>query len=255
MEELTRDVEQVRIHNSELKKVREYERKSFYERLDRLEREREEEHNAGLAAAAARHEEIRQEAVDTLNEYLRQVEEEKKRKEEEERRERERIEREKAEKERREREEAERREAEKRAKEEAARKKAEEEERARKAAEEEKQRKERERLEQEKKKQEEERQRLEKEEAERKAAEEKKQRLEKLRELGGGHRTAQEIAEHRRYLELHQHLKKFRQYMMNQTKDNPVLKKHMGDMRRTIKKCVGQLTDVKGSNRQPVGFT
>lgn len=252
MQELTRDLEQVRIHNAELKMVREYERKSFYEKLDRLEREREEEHNAGLAAAAARHEEIRREAEDTLKEHFRQVEEERKRKLEEERREKERLEREKADKERREREEAERLEAEKRAKEEAARIRAEEEAKARKVAEEEKQRKERERVEQEKKKQEEERQRLEKENAERKAADEKRQRLEKLQELGGGRRTPQEVAEQRRYVEIHQHLKRFRKFMMDQTKSNPVLKKHMGDMRRTIKKCVGQLTDVKGSNRQPV---
>jgi nucleoporin GLE1 len=254
MRELTRDLEQVRIHNAEVIKVKAYERKSFYENLDRLEREREEEHNAGLTAAAARHEEVRREAEDTLKEYFRQLEEERLRKEEEERRERERLEKERAEKERREREEAERREAEKRAKEEAARKKAEEEERARKAAEDEKQRKENERVEQENKRQEEERQRLAKEETERRAAEEKKQRLEKLRELGGGRRTAQEVAEQRRYVELHQHLKKFRKYMMDQTKNNPTLKQHMGDMRRKIKKCVGQLTEVKGSNKQPVSL-
>lgn len=254
MQELTRDLEQVRLHNAELKKVKAYERRSFYENLDRLEREREEEHNAGLDAAAAKREEVRREAEDTLKDYLRQVELERQRKEEEERRERERLEKEKAEKERREREEAERREAEKRAKEEAARKKAEEEERARKAAEEEKQRKEKEREEQEKKRQEEEQQRLQKEETERKAAEEKKQNLDKLRELGGGHRTPEEIAEQRRYVELHRHLKEFRKYMTGQTKNNPTLKQHMGDMRRTIKKCVGQLTEVKGSNRQPVSL-
>ncbi|KAK2760744.1 hypothetical protein FQN54_001980 [Arachnomyces sp. PD_36] len=247
IQELTRDLEQVRIHNAELKQVRAYERKSFYEKLDRIEREREAEHNAGLAAAAARHEEVRREAEETLKEHLRQVEEERQRKEEAERRERERIAREKAEKERREREEAERIAAAKRAQEEAARKKAEEEERARKAAEEEKQRKENERIEQEKKKQDEERQRLQNEEAARKAADEKK----KSRALGGAHRTPQEIAEQQRYVELHQHLKKFRKYMTDLTKSNPTLKQHMGDMRRTIKKCVGQLTEAKGANRQP----
>jgi len=59
-------------------------------------------------------------------------------------------------------------------------------------------------------------------------------------------------AEHQRYQAIHQSLKDLRRFMMAQAKGNPVLKKRMGDMRREIKKCVGQLTEGKGANRGPV---
>ncbi|OAX83700.1 hypothetical protein ACJ72_01935 [Emergomyces africanus] len=245
--DLARDLEQVRLHNDELKKVRAYERKSFYEKLDRLDREKEE-----------------LEAEETLLLHLRAEEEEKKRKEELERQRREKIEQEKAERERREREEAARVAAVKRAQEEEKRKKAEEAERERRAVEEEKVRKARELLAQEKKKQEQEveRQKVEREQAKAKAAEEEKKKKQQEAEqastttatttLGAAHRTPQQIAEHQRYLELHKYLKEFRRYMVAETKKNPVLKQHMGDMRRTIKKCVGQLvTDDKVANRTP----
>ncbi|MCJ1387110.1 hypothetical protein MMC17_010239 [Xylographa soralifera] len=58
-------------------------------------------------------------------------------------------------------------------------------------------------------------------------------------------------AEHDRYLEIHKSLKEFRKFMADQGKRNPALKTQMGDMRRVIKKCVGQLTSGKESNRQP----
>ncbi|MCJ1478631.1 hypothetical protein MMC13_007312 [Lambiella insularis] len=58
-------------------------------------------------------------------------------------------------------------------------------------------------------------------------------------------------AEHQRYLEIHRKLKEFRKYMLEQGKRNPALKKQMGDMRRTIKKCVGQLTGGKAANQAP----
>ncbi|KAG5295169.1 RNA export mediator Gle1 [Histoplasma ohiense] len=254
--ELARDLEQVRLHSNELKKVRAYERKSFYENLDRLDREKEEVHNAALSAAAAKRDALRLEAEETLQLHLRAEEEEKRRKEELERQKREKIEREKAERERWEREEAARVEAVKKAQEEEKRRKAEEAERARRASEEEKAKRDRERAAQEQRKQEE----AKKEQAEAKAAEEKRKQQQQQAEetlaaakiLGVAHRTPQQIAEHQRYLELHQHLKKFRRYMIGETKKNPILKQHMGDMRRTIKKCVGQLVaDDKIANRTP----
>lgn len=258
MHDLIRDLEQVRLHNSELKKVKEFERRSFYERLDQVDREREEVHNRALNAAAAKRDQLRQEAEETLKQHLREVEEERRRKEEEERKQREKLEREKAEKERREREEAARKEAERKAKEEAKRRQVEEAERARRAKEEEEERKrkEQQRLEQETKKQEEakrEQARL-KAQEEAKAAEEKKQ-LTQQTFSGEARRTPNEIAEHRRYLELHKSLKTFRQGMVEETKTNPVLKQHMGDMRRAIKKCVGQLlTEDKVANKKPVSL-
>ncbi|KMU78856.1 hypothetical protein CISG_07373 [Coccidioides immitis RMSCC 3703] len=48
MQDLIRDLEQVRLHNSELKRVKQYERRSFYERLDQIVPEREEVLNAAL---------------------------------------------------------------------------------------------------------------------------------------------------------------------------------------------------------------
>ncbi|EAS31498.3 RNA export mediator Gle1 [Coccidioides immitis RS] len=254
MQDLIRDLEQVRLHNSELKRVKQYERRSFYERLDQIDREREEVHNAALSAAAAKRDQLRREAEETLHQHLRAAEEERRRKEEEERRRKEKIEREKAEKERREREEAARREAERKAREEQRRRQAEETERIRKAKEEaekkaREEREERERLEQEKKKQEEERLKVQKEQ-EKKVAEQKRPEIREF--LGETRRTPQEVTEHKRYLELHKHLKQFRKYMVDETKKNPVLKQHMGDMRRTIKKCVGQLlTNDTAANRTP----
>ncbi|KAL2163078.1 hypothetical protein VTH06DRAFT_6914 [Thermothelomyces fergusii] len=49
-----------------------------------------------------------------------------------------------------------------------------------------------------------------------------------------------------RYAEIHQNLKKLRKYMVDQAKTNPALKGRMGDMRREIRKSVGQLTVTQG---------
>ncbi|MCJ1364614.1 hypothetical protein MMC16_003727 [Acarospora aff. strigata] len=58
--------------------------------------------------------------------------------------------------------------------------------------------------------------------------------------------------DHQRYQAIHQRLKELRRFMISQGKSNPALKKRMGDMRREIKKCVGQLTEGKGANRGPI---
>ncbi|KAI9796467.1 MAG: hypothetical protein M1833_006135 [Piccolia ochrophora] len=57
------------------------------------------------------------------------------------------------------------------------------------------------------------------------------------------------LKQHASYVELHKRLKQFRKYMMDSAKQNPPFKKMMGDMRREIRKCVGQLTDVRGANK------
>jgi len=248
MLELTRELEQVKLFNTELKKVHAYERKTYYENLDRIDRELEAVHTAALDDAAAFHDRVREEAEATLQEHVRAEEEERRRKEEEVRKEQERIEREKAEKLRREREEAARLEAECKAKEEARKKAEEDAERARRAAEEEtarKDREEKERVEAENRKKDEEAKRAQQ------AAEQQVQTQQQQR-LGAGRLTAQEISVQERYVALHKTLKEMRQNLRNVGKENLVVKKAMGDMRRAIKKCVGQLRDGKGTNKKQV---
>lgn len=250
--DLARDLEQLRVHNTELKKVKAYERRSFYENLDRIDSELEAQHNAALDKAAALHDRVLVEAEETLRAHQRAVEEELRRREEEARKEAERIEREKAEKLRREQEEAARREAERRAAEEAKKKAEEEAERKKKAAQEEEARKERERLEEENRKRQEETRKAEQEASQRQAEAAQKAQAERQRQVGGARLTDEEIKIQARYVELHQHLKKFRQYLKNEAKTNAIVKQNMGDMRRTIKKCVGQLREGKGANKTQV---
>ena len=58
--------------------------------------------------------------------------------------------------------------------------------------------------------------------------------------------------EHNRYLAIHKRLKEMRQFMAAEAKKNKTLKDSMGDMRREMKKSVGQLTEGKGANSQSV---
>lgn len=249
--DLARDLEKVQIFNAELKKVHAYERKAFFENLDRIDQEREAVHTAALDEAAAFHDRVREQAEATLKEHLRAEEEERLRQEEIARKEKERlerIEREKAEQIRRQQEEAARAEAERKAKEEAAKKAAEEAEQVRKAAQAEKEREERE-----------ERERVEaakrKQEADAKQAQEEAERRAKAQELqkvGAGGLTPEEGRVHERYVELHKTLKEMREWLRGIAKANPQVKQAMGDMRRSIKKCVGQLRDGKGANKTQV---
>ena len=62
-------------------------------------------------------------------------------------------------------------------------------------------------------------------------------------------------AEHQRYLEIHQKLKELRRFMADQGKKNANLKTQMGDMRRAIRKCMGQFTDDKVGNKRPVSLS
>ncbi|RDW76506.1 putative RNA export mediator Gle1 [Aspergillus mulundensis] len=253
MLDLTRDLEQLRVHNSELKKVKAYERRSFYEKLDRADSELEAQHNAALDKVAARHEQVLEEAEETLKAHQRAVEEEHRRKLEEARKEAERIEREKAEKLRRDQELAKmkaEREAALKAAEEAKRKAAAEIEMQKRLEREEKERKEKEQAEEEKKKREAEALKVEQEAARLKEEEAaQKQLAARQKQLGGARLSEEEIKTHQRFVELHQHLKKFRQFLRDQGKANPTIKQNMGDLRRSIKKCVGQLREGKGVNK------
>ncbi|KAK4694596.1 nucleoporin GLE1, partial [Lecanoromycetidae sp. Uapishka_2] len=62
-------------------------------------------------------------------------------------------------------------------------------------------------------------------------------------------RNAELEAEHSRYLDIHQKLKDLRKSMASQARQNPGLKTAVGEMRREIKKCVGQLREGKGTNK------
>lgn len=64
-------------------------------------------------------------------------------------------------------------------------------------------------------------------------------------------RTEREV-EHQRYLQIHQNLKKMRTSLLEKGKVEKPLKTQMGDSRRAIRKCVGQLSGGKGANRKPV---
>src|SRR3569833_1090065 len=57
-----------------------------------------------------------------------------------------------------------------------------------------------------------------------------------------------------RYVQIHKKQKELRAFMTQQAKDNPTIKNTMGDMRREIRKSIGQLTSggLK-ENRIPVG--
>jgi nucleoporin GLE1 len=56
------------------------------------------------------------------------------------------------------------------------------------------------------------------------------------------------------YVLIHQSLKALRKSLGDQAKVNPALKDRMGDMRREIRKSVGQLTGGAGANRPQVGI-
>jgi nucleoporin GLE1 len=259
MLDLVRELEQVRVFDSDLKKVHQYERKSFYENLDRVDREREAIHTAALDEVAAFHDRVREEAETTLKAHLRAEEEERLRKEEAARQKEEhRLACEKAEKLRLEREAAARAEAERQARELAekkAEKKAADEaeaakkaaalETARKAALEEKLRKERELADTEKRKQEEEAEKAQRDAKDKAQSQQQKQ-------LGAGNLSADDIRVHQRYVELHQTLKEMRKWLKDLSQGQPALKSTIGNMRRSIKKSVGQLRAGPGANKSQV---
>ncbi|KAF2222982.1 GLE1-like protein-domain-containing protein [Elsinoe ampelina] len=57
---------------------------------------------------------------------------------------------------------------------------------------------------------------------------------------------------HRRYVDIHKRLKEMRQYVIAESKKIPALKTKLGDWRREIVKCMGQLTADKTKNRKPM---
>ena len=67
-----------------------------------------------------------------------------------------------------------------------------------------------------------------------------------------GHLNPERVAEHLRYLDIHKNLKTLRGNVALEGNRNKSFKAAIGDSRRTIRKCVGQITDVKGANSKPV---
>lgn len=61
-------------------------------------------------------------------------------------------------------------------------------------------------------------------------------------------------AEHQKYIEIHRNLKKLREMVKQGVHHDSKLKERIGDMRREIKKCVGQLISGKGANKTPASF-
>ncbi|OTA94397.1 hypothetical protein M434DRAFT_267955 [Hypoxylon sp. CO27-5] len=55
-----------------------------------------------------------------------------------------------------------------------------------------------------------------------------------------------------RYTEIHRNLKKLRESLSQQSKLSPVLKQRMGDMRRELRKNMGQLVGEKGGNKKQI---
>jgi nucleoporin GLE1 len=73
-----------------------------------------------------------------------------------------------------------------------------------------------------------------------------------LQPTRSAHPSPQSEEEHQRYLTIHQRLKELRKGMASQAKQNADLKQAMGDMRREIRKSVGQVREGKGANQNQV---
>lgn len=244
---------------------------NFYARLDRESKEREAVHREALAAAAAEHDRIRRNAENEREKLELQLQAEQRRREEEERKELEKIRQERAEREiaekRREIERAKTAELEARRLDEARRAaaaaasaaKADKERRDAEAAETARQLKEAQDARA--------REKDEAKHAEKRAKDAALLAQKKANEqldlqnsqaslaaqpIRKPTRNPQREAEHQRYVEIHQNLKKLRKFMMAEAQKQPAFKQRMGDLRREIKKCVGQLIEGKGVNKVPL---
>lgn len=246
--DLANDLQAIRLHHEDLKKVYDYHAQSFEEEQDEIDRAHQEYYYNVIEETYDYYDEHRREAEIVLREHIREDEEKQRRKREEDQRrkeEQERLERERKEHEEavRKREEEARQERERIAREEEERRlAAHAEAKARKAAEEEKARHDREKAE------EIERQR----QADLKKAEEEEKRRQKL---GAKNNTTEEIEEQGRYLELHKYMKELRKFVLSEGKKDPALKSTVGDYRRGITKCIGQLREGQGTlaNKGQVG--
>lgn len=242
----------------ELSKLAVSQQEDLYERLDRESQEREAAHKSALAEAIARHEKVRRDAEKERDRLERKVQQERERREaearqEEERQRQARVEQERLEKKRA----AERAEAAARAE------RAATEERDAEIA---RQRAEKDRRDAEAAKA---RNAAQEANARKKAEEERKQKeaaaapraetqpvtsavKQPSTSITQQTNQSEREAEHQRYLEIHRNLKELRKFMDQQVKQTPKLKSQMGDMRRMVRKSVGQVIEGRGVNKKPV---
>ncbi|KAI5867188.1 GLE1-domain-containing protein [Durotheca rogersii] len=68
----------------------------------------------------------------------------------------------------------------------------------------------------------------------------------------GSIRTGPAITNVDRYIEIHENLKNLRASLVQQSKVSPFLKQRLGDMRRELRKNMGQLVGEKGGNKKQV---
>ena len=259
--DLERALSQIQLHESEVRKVNAYHRRSFLAELDARDLEKTKADIAQFEIAAARHEAIRDQAEAELQRHVREVEEAERRRraEEEARLVKEKAAREKAERERQEREEAERK------------AKLEKELEKKRVAQAKKAAEEKTKADAEAKQQQEEEERQAKVEAKKEAAKQAVEAARKAREESqkpaattapptsqaspsNGYLNAELEATHKRYLQIHGKLKVFRKEFTAMLKENKELKGVVGDMRRGIRTSVGQLTDNKQANKKAVCF-
>ncbi len=73
-----------------------------------------------------------------------------------------------------------------------------------------------------------------------------------LQTASHAHQDPKTEAKHQRYVEIHRNLKSLRKVIVDGAQKNASFKQQIGDMRREIKKCVGQLIAGKGANKAPV---
>ena len=247
--ELEETFAQLQLYESERQRLYAFNRKSVQDELDARELAQAVAHKAEIDEAIAKHEIVRQQAIAVLEAHIREEEERRRRREEEERRQKEEEEaRRRAEEQRRIQEERERKAKEEKAKAESARRAAAE---KAKAEEEERSRKQREATaEQEKRAQ----QARAKADAEAQAAKEKDeaakaaaakaqpvQALSKTNLDAEPSWSAVPEIRHKHYLDLHKNLKTFRKEFWDNSRKDPALKPHVGDMRRVLKLSVNQL--------------
>lgn len=234
---------------------------NFYARLDKESREREALHKDALAAAAVAHERIRRGAEIEREKLELQLQAERRRRDEEDQRELELRRRERAE-----REIAEKKQAIERARlAELEEKRAADARKAEAAAAEEKKRIREERDAEVARRLKE--AQAKKEEAEKRAKKDAKDatsRTEKANKLitPASQPSYPRVAsnpereeEHQRFIAIHRNLKQLRKFLTSESSKFPQVKQQMGEMRRELKKCVGQLTEGKGANRGPVSLT
>lgn len=258
--ELERTFAQIQIQETERQKLYVFNRKQVQDDLDARESAQAVAHQSELDQAIAKHEAVRHQAVLVLEAHIKEEEEKQRRKEEEARLRREDEQRRKAEEQRKAKEERERKAREEQQRQETARRI--EEEKARAEEQHRQQRESTVRREQEEQAKAKAKQQADaeaeaqatrqREEEEKMAAAKAAAEAAKVAKQSSPNSADSEIR-HQHYLDIHKKLKQFRKDFLVEIKKQPELKRVAGEMRRTLKQVVGQLsTDDKAINKTAV---